>query len=353
MSAIAPAWIEFRIQSNLERWSWFTFLTVTFITSLLGDSIILIASVKKNAFKLNRIIVVIIQHIAVGDLLRSISFVLPTALSLATDGWSFGKELGYLTFFFNFFSYQVGNVFLSVLTCAKLLLLLYPIKTRAWTKKGAHVVLGCCWMFALGCAAMLVAGHDTIQFNYVSYMVSLTQSNRILPMIYIIVATFLPTFLVIVSTIPTFHYLLKAARISHRVGGQRKWQGMVTVTVTATIHCLVTIPNMVVVLFQQFGGIDQDQLAGCQRVARFITALNVTCNFNIYCLTISSFREFVLAKVRDLARQLTRLLPLNSCRSEDGDNQIEEGAGTVLGNQIGMVDGETERPTLSGVETTA
>ena len=353
MSAIAPTKIKYRIQDDSERWLWFTFLTIIFLTSLLGDSIILLASVKRNAFKLNRLIVVIIQHIAVGDLLRSISFVFPTALSLATDGWDFGRELGYLTFFLNFFSYEISNIFLSVLTSTKLLLLIYPIRSRAWTKNGAHVVCGCVWTFAFGCAVMLIAGHDTILFNYISYMVFLVQTYKIIPITYIIVATFLPTFLVIISTLPTLHFLFKASRISHRVGGQRKWQGMVTVTVTAAIHCLLTIPNMVVVLVQQLGGIEEDQLARWQRVARFITALNVTCNFNIYCLTITSFREFVLSKIRDMAPKLARLLPFKCCQAESGDNHREGGAGIVIGNEIEMENEETDRPTLTRVETAA
>ena len=55
---------QFGIKDEAERYTYAGWLTFTVISSLLGDTIILIASIKYKAFKLNKIVVVFIQHIA-------------------------------------------------------------------------------------------------------------------------------------------------------------------------------------------------------------------------------------------------------------------------------------------------
>ena len=76
---------KFGIKNDLERClyaGWFLFVV---ICTLLGDSIILAASIKYKAFNLHKIVLVFIQYIAVCDLINALLCLLPTAISAFFD----------------------------------------------------------------------------------------------------------------------------------------------------------------------------------------------------------------------------------------------------------------------------
>ena len=78
------------VETAAERYSWLGWLTFVLFTSLIGDTTILIASIKYNAFKLHDCMVVFIQHIAVGDLLITLFGVVPMIVVLIAKKWVFG-----------------------------------------------------------------------------------------------------------------------------------------------------------------------------------------------------------------------------------------------------------------------
>ena len=80
-----------KIENNTVRYLWAAYHIFVLLSSLIGDSLILYASIQKNSFKLNKFIVAIIQHIAVCDIGFAISSVLPIAISLLADSWVLGK----------------------------------------------------------------------------------------------------------------------------------------------------------------------------------------------------------------------------------------------------------------------
>ena len=67
------------IYSDAVRYLWAGYFVFVLLSSLIGDTTILIASIKYRAFKLHKVVVVIIQHIAVCDLL-----VLSTTMTFRT-----------------------------------------------------------------------------------------------------------------------------------------------------------------------------------------------------------------------------------------------------------------------------
>ena len=306
---------EYKIQSEEERHLWSTYLVFIILSSLTGDSIILLASVRQNTFKLNKLVVVVVQHIAVADLIRTVSFFLPTAMSLSADRWVLGDVLGHVTYFLDFYSYQTSNILISVLTSTKLLILKYPTKARFWSEKGAHLVCACVWIFCFFSTGLLFVGNSGIAFNYILYKIYLVQRNLWIIYTYTAFATIFPTLAVILTTIPTIRYLIKAAKTSNRAGGQIRWQGMVTVTATATVHCVFTLPNLLAVLIYQLVP-EENQAAHFERATHYVTALKIMCNFNIYCLTISSFRQFIKSQVRKILIGLLQCCSYH-CRSRD------------------------------------
>ena len=87
------------IKSTSLRYTWTTFFLFIFLSSLLGDTTILVASTKHKAFKLHKVLVTVIQHLAVSDLMVSFSDLLPKIISTLADGWVLGDSLCYLSFY--------------------------------------------------------------------------------------------------------------------------------------------------------------------------------------------------------------------------------------------------------------
>ena len=79
------------IESDAIRYTWAGCYLFILISSLIGDTTILIASIKYKAFKLHRVIIVVIQHIAFCDLILSTTAVLPNMFSVISDKWVLGN----------------------------------------------------------------------------------------------------------------------------------------------------------------------------------------------------------------------------------------------------------------------
>ena len=81
----------YAIKSDAVKYAWEVFLIFVAISSLIGDSTILVASIKYKAIKLQKTIVVLIQHIAVSDLMVVLTAVIPKIVSIIAYKWVFGN----------------------------------------------------------------------------------------------------------------------------------------------------------------------------------------------------------------------------------------------------------------------
>ena len=93
---------KFGIKNNVERNIYGGWFMLVAICSLLGDSIILVASIKYKAFNLHRIVVAFIQHIAVCDLLNASLIVLPGAVSAFYNSGGSSVILNRVRFFITY-----------------------------------------------------------------------------------------------------------------------------------------------------------------------------------------------------------------------------------------------------------
>ena len=87
--------VELGIQSPAQRYCWAAYFLFGVLSSFFGDTLILMASMQQGSFKINKILVTIMQHIAVSDLANTIFTLLPTTISLLTDSWILGNSLCY------------------------------------------------------------------------------------------------------------------------------------------------------------------------------------------------------------------------------------------------------------------
>ena len=116
---------KFGIKNDTERYLWTGWLTFVFLSSLLGDSLILLASIKYKAFNLHKMIVTFIQHIAVNDLLNTLGSVAPAMLSAIFNTGGPSRFIDYARSFILYYTAASSSVFISALVLGKLLFISY------------------------------------------------------------------------------------------------------------------------------------------------------------------------------------------------------------------------------------
>ena len=297
--------MKFGFHSNTGRYIWAIYFLIGFLSSVIGDTLILIASFRRDAFKINKFLVAVIQHIAVSDLSSVITFLLPTHVSLIVNAWVLGKTLCYARAYAAYVIYMTGMSLIAVLTTSKFLILKYPLRAANWTTKLAHQVCSLVWVSSLITPLLFLAvDKDDVQYDYRVYNCRYKFTAPVWKMIVPVIGFlfgFVPNIMIISTTIPTLSYIAKAWRSSKRAYGRIPWRGALTVSLTAVIYCISNLPFSVYVVGRSFVKEDPPGKYRIEffRVSTFLILVNVTSNFYIYTLTIKSFRRFILSGISD------------------------------------------------------
>ena len=299
----------FGIQNKAERYvygGWFVFVITR---SLLGDTTILVASIKYKAFKLQKIVVAFIQHIAVCDLLVTIGTLIPQLISLIKDSKRNNRPISIISFFMLSHKYGVSIHLVSAMTLGKLLSLKYPFRARSWTTVRIHKFCAGIWIATLSAPVLhILIDKDDIVFDCRVYTYTHTYTSSIwkilLPIISMVVLV-TPNVIIVVSTV----LLLKEARrVVTDTRESLRWQGIMTVVLTATVNTISFLPLAVYLIAEPF--IDKDpSVPFYKEFYRFSSTgkgLNVLANFFVYSLTVTSFRNFLKSKFKQ-ANKFTNL----------------------------------------------
>ena len=291
----------FAIKNDTERYLWAGWLAFVVVSSLLGDSLILIASIKYKAFNLHKMIVTFIQHIAVCDLLNAVGSVAPAMLSTIYDTGSPHRFIDVLRSFIMFYTSASSRFFISAMVLSKLLLLKYPLKLTSISKEHTHKLCAGIWVVCVSVPALqLGIDKDDVDISYRTYFCSYRYTSSAWRMIMPVVALMsliAPGVTLVVSTV----LILKEARkVLKRTQESLRWQGITTVISTATIYIIAFLPATVYFVAERFVEKDPDRPGLFHveflRVAVGFLQLNILSNFFIYSLTVNSFREFLVTK---------------------------------------------------------
>ena len=291
-----------RIQSTGERYLWIIYNITVALCSLTGDTIVLVASVKYKAINLHRVIVVLIQHLAVSDLLLTLFRVVPNIISLTADRWVLGTFL--CTFVMNaqWLAYWMTGILTCCLATSKLLVVRFPFRTRFCTTKQAHLACGVLWGLSLVSPPQLLLifwrDHGAMYFDYTMYMCmyDFLSPYRRSPIFYatLVYTGVVQILMYIIIPLASVLLVIEARKAAGRLGEQVRWQGVLTVTMCTAIYFISTLPAIVV------AGISSVSIS-TRRTMHFVTNLNIVTNFFVYCLTVVTFRGFLKTRVRYLA----------------------------------------------------
>ena len=331
---------NFGINNEVERYAYAGWLIFVVFCSLLGDTIILVASIKYQAFNLHKIVVVFIQHLAVCDLFDSIGNILPAIFSLIANSGGSSKDFNFVRFFINYYVNCVISYLIGALTLGKLLLLKYPLRTVSWTTRQAHKSAAAIWMVLLSIPTLhLLIDKDDVTFDYRVYFCTYRYSSSVWQILSPItsLAMFAPNIIMVVSSI----LLLKEAR--KVVRGTReslRWKGVMAVVLTATINILTYIPITAYFMAEPF--VTKNPLAPGIFYVEFYRSttstlgINVLGNFFVYSLTVSSFRTFLRIKMRQTALFLTKKVPcyVNADTEDEAGSGVNNGISKLPGRQV-------------------
>jgi hypothetical protein len=120
----------------------------------------------------------------------------------------------------------------------------------------------------------------------------------------------LPCFAVFLMMVPTLFILIQGRKVSKRSRGKVRWQGIVTVVLTALVFCISYLPLAVYLIFKKF--LEEGPSIHFKKVAFSLPMLNVLSNFYIYSLTVPSFRRFLSSKIKQ------------TCNCSSGRSQIQD-----------------------------
>ena len=286
------------IQKDGLRYTWAGYFLFVLASSLVGDTTILIASIKYRAIKLHRVIIVIIQHLAVCDLMVSVTDVLPKLITIIKSKWVLGDFLSYLTPHATYYFNVASICLICTMTSCKLLLLKYPLRFGTASSKKAHIFCVASWSTALVLPIMtLIIDRKDVYFSYRSYQWGFGFSADIwqwLRPTLTLLLVFIPNCLVVATTI---WLLVIAKRIARRSREHLKWQGIMTTLLTAIVYCVSFLPTLVY-------RVGESKVSSSFfhttffRIALSFLNLNTISNFYIYSLTVYSFRDFIKSRLQ-------------------------------------------------------
>ena len=284
-----------------ERYFVLTYHIIIIISSLVGDTIILVASIKHGAIKLHKFIVALIEHIAVCDLTLNLFYVLPGAISLGANRWIFGNFLLCLRVYVTWYSFTASLYFVCALTSSKLYLLTRPQRSSSLSGKSGHVISAGIWVISGYMPTLfLLTDWDDVEFDNVSgygeYQYRAAVWSWLVPVSAVLVGV-VPNIITLISTVCIIRYLVKARKVARSCRSKVVWHGLMTVVVTAVVSCLSSVPMATFFVTERLSLLKGETAAVYELISRYLTLLNVTSNFFIYYFTVPSFRKFLKEKV--------------------------------------------------------
>ncbi|XP_063682841.1 melatonin receptor type 1C-like [Bolinopsis microptera] len=302
------------IHSKTERGLLIGYNSFIFTSSVIGDTLILIGSLRYNAIKLHKVMVTFIQHLAVVDLLLVVFTIVPVAVSLAANGWILGDILCNLSHFANVYFSSVGFLLISVLAVSKTLIVKFPLRAISVSSKTAQSAACGIWLYSLVLIIVTIStgnlGQGGAYFNYLHYDCGIP-GTTVFNTVYIVP--------VLISTVVTMAssvmLIVMVRRIADRRPGGLQWQGVLTVLLTVAVHTAATLPLEIFYIVPSFDG-----YIPLGRAAWQIAALDLVGNFYIYSLTLYSFREFLKSRMKMISAPLVRCWA-----GTEGERSAEEG----------------------------
>ena len=323
-----PNYTQYKIDNLTERQILIGYRILLSVSTLIGDTLILMGSIRYNAIKLHKIIVIFVQHMAVADILTIIFGIIPGAVSLEVNEWILGKSTCYLIYFFNDCLAAVQSLITGAIAMSKLLIVKFPLRAISFSADAAKIAVICIWITGSIFPAVAIA-YDIhgVFFSYVVYICDYSflhnEWSKIAYKIYVSAIGMATLTSILGTVISSVMLLILAKRASDRRSEGLQWQGVLAILLTAAAHFLLAIPLTVYYISRAF----TPPNLYFYRVAWWTSQLGCMVNFYILGLTLPSFREFLKFQV---FKKLARVCKMIYCTGNEIERSVEEGERETL-----------------------
>ena len=177
-------------------------------------------------------------------------------------------------------------------------MLTYPLRAKSWSRKHAHMFCSGLWTLSLcGPLALLVVDMDDVYFSRITYTCRYAFSadvwKYIKPILFMLFVL-IPTIGTIVSSVLI---ITKAKTLARRSEDRLRWQGILTVVLTAAVYCISFLPMTVHLIIQPYVDNERYQTYA-PRIVDTLIYFNVVANIFIYSFTVTSFRVFLRTRIK-------------------------------------------------------
>ena len=291
------------IKSDAERGLLIFWSLITLVSSLLGDTTILVATLRYRAIKQHKVIVAVIQHLAICDLIQVVSRVIPVTMAMIMDDWIVGEFLCHVQDNSGWISAVVTLLLTCTMTTLKFLTTKHPLKIRSFSSKFGHGVCLAVWLLVLVIYSPVFIVkmkylRDTIHFSYSDYECNYGYTAQNIPdwyetyflVLFPVITVLSYTTLIITSVL----LLIVARRFARGRNQTLRKEGVITVLLTVIVLFISYLPLSLTFLTWLLGVYYSDVV---WRVVCYVQYLNIMANFYIYCISVRSFRMFIRKKI--------------------------------------------------------
>ena len=279
-------------QTTYGRYLLIGWCALTLLISLPGNTLILVASIKYNAIRLDKVAIILIENIAVADMGVALFTILPRMASAIAAGWEYACDVSApVTLLFS----GASILMMSALNLSKLTCLLFPLRARMRTHTQGRIIAASLWV----CIVLLICLLQIVtQILLGKFMGTYYDTHHYCciidpqPKVRLLFADVFATFIIVpigtmaVTTIWLMVYVKKVRGISK--------ESVVTLITISLVFFVSFIPIVIGRLFTA-----QIYLFGHDSYYYFefvygVCYLNYIANPFVYFFTVKSFNGFVV-----------------------------------------------------------
>ena len=245
--------------------SWYILVA---LLSILGNILVLVASIRDRAVRLDRVSIVFIENLAVADIGLCVFWVLPNTVLILKYG---DPSESMCSLLYQILAYTPGSVcsginclLLPCLNFCKLLSLRYPLRIRSFRYRDGYKIAIVLWITEA--FILTVSAFKSQIFIVIQVCLSLL------------------LLLVVVSTVALLLTVHKARGLSH--------QGVFSIILVSVIYLLCYVPVLLVLFLTD---------RSWDTLLRISSCVYYICCFSnpiVYYLTLKSFKEYVIRVLR-------------------------------------------------------
>ena len=280
--------------SDTVRYTLISWCLLSAVLSLTGNTIVLIATRKYRALKLDEYSVRLMENLAVADLGYTLSGILVTVVAIATKSWPYGKEMCVVDRFLTSVFYNITPLIVALLCGSKLSCLLSPFS--AYTRPTSGILVGMVSVWVLvttSCLVSIIVYRSNVYYDNLSFQCWVDYTHRHYFGTILIAYMILVAMVIIIATV----WLLVVAR---RITGRIQKKGAVAIISVSVIYSIATVPTAVLMaleLTKWYTTWSDEAQAICKIVTMYTFYLTNFCNPIVYYFSVNSFKEFVNNRV--------------------------------------------------------